>query len=139
MRVVYHLFMVTHLTGVTLAGVVSDVELAELFARSHALVMPAEYDGFGTAFLEGMGFGLPAIGSTAGGAREIIEDEVNGNLVPPHDPAALAQRLKALATDRGKLARMSLAAYERFAAQPGWDDNLAQVRQSLVEWIKPAK
>ena len=135
MRVVYHLFAVTHLTGVTFAGVVSDAELADLFAHSHVLVAPAEYDGFGTAFLEGMGFGLPAIGSTAGGAREIIDDEVNGYLVPPNDPTALAQRLKILATDRGKLARLSLAAYERFAAQPGWNDSLASIRQALLKWI----
>ena len=134
MRVVYHLFMVTHLTGVTLAGVVSDAELAELFAHSHALVMPAEYDGFGTAFLEGMGFGLPAIGSTSGGAREIIDDEVNGYLVPPHDPTTLAYRLKTLAADRGKLTRMSQAACDQFSAQPGWDDTLARARQALLEW-----
>jgi glycosyltransferase involved in cell wall biosynthesis len=134
-RVVYHLFMVTHLTGVTLAGVVSDTELAELFEHSHGVVVPAEYSGFGTTYLEGMGFGLPAIGTTSGGAREIIDDEVNGYLVAPNDPAALAQRLKTLATDRGKLARMSLAAYEKSAAQPGWDEQLAQARRTLVEWI----
>jgi len=134
MRVVYHLFMVTHLTGVTLAGVVSDAELAELFASSHVTVMPAEYDGFGTAFLEGMGFGLPAIGSTSGGAREIIDDEVNGYLVPPHDPTTLAYRLKTLAADRGKLTRMSQAACDQFSAQPGWDDTLARARQALLEW-----
>jgi glycosyltransferase involved in cell wall biosynthesis len=139
MRVVYHLFAVTHLTGVTLAGVVSDAELAGLFVNSHVLVVPAEYDGFGTSFLEGMGFGLPAIGSTLGGAREIIDNEVNGYLVPPNDPTALAQRLETLASDRGKLARMSLAAYEGFAAQPGWEESMARVRQTLVDWIdRPA-
>jgi hypothetical protein len=46
----------------------------------------------------------------------------------------LAQRLKTLATDRGTLARMSLVAHEKFATQPGWDDQMARVRQSLVEW-----
>jgi glycosyltransferase involved in cell wall biosynthesis len=135
MRVVYHLFMVTQLAGVTLAGVVSDTELAELFAHSHVVVIPAEYSGFGTTFLEGMGFGLPAIGSTAGGAREIIDDEVNGYLVPPHDPAAVAQCLKALAADRGRLARAGQAAYEKFSARPGWNDSLARVRQALLDWI----
>jgi glycosyltransferase involved in cell wall biosynthesis len=135
MRVVYHLFMVTHLTGVTLAGVLNDAELAELLAHSHVVVVPAEYTGFGTAFLEGMGFGLPAIGSPSGGAREIIDDELNGYLVPPQDPTVLAERLKDLATDRGQLARMSLAAYEKFAVQPGWDEQMARVRQTLVEWI----
>jgi glycosyltransferase involved in cell wall biosynthesis len=134
MRVVYHLFMVTRLSGVTLAGVVSDAELAELLAHSHVVVVPAEYDGFGTTFLEGMGFGLPAISSTTGGAREIIDDEVNGYLVPPHDPTVLAQRLKTLAVDRGKLTRMSLAAYEKFTAQPSWDGQMARVRQTLAEW-----
>jgi glycosyltransferase involved in cell wall biosynthesis len=135
MRVVYHLFMVTHLTGVTLAGVVSDAELAELFARSHVLVVPAEYDGFGTAFLEGMSFGLPAIGTTSGAACEIIDDDVNGYLVPPHDPAAVAECLTIFASDRDKLAQMSLAARERFLAQPGWNDSLARVRQTVLKWI----
>ena len=134
MRVVYHLFMVMHLTGVTLAGVISDAELADLFAHSHVVVIPAEYSGFGTAFLEGMGFSLPAIGTTSGGAREIIEDEMNGYLIAPNDPAELAQHLKILATDRSKLVRMSLAANERFAVQPGWLASLAQVRQALLNW-----
>ena len=94
MRVVYHLFMVTHLTGVTLTGVISDAELAAILGRSHVLVVPVEYEGFGTAYLEGMGFGLPAIGTTSGGAGEIIADGVNGYLVPPNDPTMLADRLQ---------------------------------------------
>ncbi len=132
MRVVYHLFAVTHLTGVGLAGVVSDDELATLMTRSQVVVMPTAYGGFGTTFLEGMGFGLPAIGSNSGGASEIIEDDVNGYLVPPNDPAVLAERLKSLAIDRGKLIRFSEAAYERFAAQPTWTESLVQVRQMLL-------
>ncbi len=134
-RVVYHLLMVTHLPGVTLAGVVSEAELATIMERSHVLVVPAEDEGFNIAYLEGMSCGVPAIGTTSGAAREIIDDEVNGYLVPPNDPAAVAKRLTILASDRNKLAQMSLAAYERFAAQPGWNDSLAHVRQTLLKWI----
>jgi len=72
MRVVYHLLMVTRLEDVTLIGVVDDAELATLLAQSDVLVVPAEYEGFGIVYLEGMNFGLPAIGTTCGGAREII-------------------------------------------------------------------
>jgi glycosyltransferase involved in cell wall biosynthesis len=81
-----------------------------------------------------MGFGLPAIGTTSGGAREIISDGVNGYLVPPNDPGAVAHGLMNLAMDRAKLAGMSLAARERFLAQPGWTQSMARVREALIEW-----
>jgi glycosyltransferase involved in cell wall biosynthesis len=134
MRVVYHLFMVTRLPGVTLAGVVSDAELAAILAHSHVLVVPSEYEGFGIVYLEGMGFGLPAIGTTSGAAREIVADGVNGYLVPPNDPAALAKCLAGLASDRDQLAHLGLAARERFLAQPSWHDSMARVRQALLDW-----
>ena len=85
-------------------------------------------------YLEGMSFGLPAIGTTCGGAREIIADGVNGYLVPPNDAAAVAHCLMNLAANRPKLARMSLAARERFLAQPGWNASMAGVRQALLNW-----
>jgi glycosyltransferase involved in cell wall biosynthesis len=98
------------------------------------LVVPSEYEGFGIVYLEGMSFGLPAIGSTAGAAREIITDGANGYLVPPNDPAALAKRLAALASDRDQLAHLSVAARERFLSQPSWADSMAHVRQALLDW-----
>ena len=105
MRVVYHLLMVTHLPGVSLVGSVSEAELATIMERSHVLVVPAEDEGFNVAYLEGMSCGLPAIGTTSGAAREIIDDDVTGYLVPPNDPAAVAKRLTILASDRDKLAQ----------------------------------
>jgi glycosyltransferase involved in cell wall biosynthesis len=134
MRVVYHLLAVTQLGGVALTGVLSDDELTAVLARSDVLAVPSEYEGFGIAYLEGMGFGLPAIGTSSGGAGEIIDDGVNGYLVPPNDPTALADRLLRLAFDRAELTRMSLAARERFRAQPGWNDSMARVRQALIDW-----
>jgi glycosyltransferase involved in cell wall biosynthesis len=135
MRVVYHLLMVTQLPGVTLTGVIGDEELAAILANGDVLVVPSEYEGFGIVYLEGMGFGLPAIGTTSGGAGEIIDDGVNGYLVPPNDPAAVAHCLMNLAANRPKLAQMSLAARERFLAQPGWITSMARVRQTLLSWI----
>jgi glycosyltransferase involved in cell wall biosynthesis len=135
MRVVYHLFMVTNLSGVTLAGVVGDDELATILGQGDVLIVPAEYAGAGTIYREGMGFGLPAIGTTSGAAGEIITNGVNGHLIPPNDPTALANCLMSLIADRAKLAEMSLAARESFLAQPGWMDSLARVRQALLKWI----
>jgi glycosyltransferase involved in cell wall biosynthesis len=134
LRVVYHLLMVTQITGVTLTGVINDGDLAAILARSHVMVVPSNYSGCGAAYLEGMGFGLPAIGATSGAACEIITDGINGYLVPPNDPAALADRLQGLAADRSLLVQMSLAAHKTFLARPGWDESMARVRQTLIDW-----
>ncbi len=65
-----------------------------------------------------MGFGLPAIATTGGGASEIITPGQDGFLVPPGDTAALGDCLSALAQDRPRLAKLSLAARRRYLVSP---------------------
>jgi glycosyltransferase involved in cell wall biosynthesis len=109
---------------VDLLGTLETGELAALLARSHVLAVPSSYEGFGIVYLEGMAFGLPAIASTAGGAREIITHGLDGFLVEPGDAAALARHLGELMLDRGLLLRMGLAALANFARRPTWADSL---------------
>jgi len=58
--------------SVRLHGFLADDRLQEKLAQAHVLVLPSSYEGFGMVYLEGMAFGLPAIGTTAGAACEII-------------------------------------------------------------------
>ena len=58
--------------NVLITGPISNSELAFRLKESHILVVPSFYEGYGIAYLEGMGFGLPAIATTAGAANEII-------------------------------------------------------------------
>lgn len=120
--------------NVTLQGALSDEALADELARSHLLVVPSEYEGFGIVYLEGMGFGLPAIAGTAGAAREIITAGENGFLVNPTEVEALAAHLQTLATQRERLAQMSLAAWERYRAHPTWAQSMARIREFLTTW-----
>jgi glycosyltransferase involved in cell wall biosynthesis len=114
-------------------GGVSDAQLEEELRAADILAVPSQYEGFGIVYLEGMGFGLPAIGSTAGGAGEIIEDGVSGLLVTPGDVQGLADRVGQLAADRSKLAEMSLAARRRFTVFPRWEESMRQIRQYLLD------
>lgn len=120
--------------NVTLRGALSDDELAAELARAHILAVPSEYEGFGIVYVEGMSFGLPALASTAGAAHEIITPDENGFLVAPSDTAGLATHLRRLASDREQLARMSLAALERFRVQPTWVQTTARIRDLLMTW-----
>ncbi|MBI4644986.1 MAG: glycosyltransferase family 4 protein [Deltaproteobacteria bacterium] len=116
---------------VDLLGTLGSNDLAALLARSHLLAVPSSYEGFGIVYLEGMGFGLPAIASSAGGAKGIITLGLDGFLVEPGDTAVLARHLGDLLTDRGLLLRMSLAAQANFARRPTWEESLSSIHGFL--------
>jgi glycosyltransferase involved in cell wall biosynthesis len=118
-------------SAVQFHGPLDNEPLTHLMKRAHVLVIPSSYEGFGIAYLEGMGFGLPAIGTTLGAAREVISDGVDGFLIPPDDPQALAERLRELARDRQLLIRMGLAARDRFKRQPSWSHTASSIRAFL--------
>jgi len=105
---------------VSFLGSIPDNELVTQFKASHVLVMPSSYEGFGIVYLEGMGFGLPAIASTAGGACEIITQGRDGLLIPVGDTVSLAGHLNDLHRDRDRLLAMSLNAHRRFESRPTW-------------------
>lgn len=113
-------------------GRLSDDELAEKMRTSQLLVVPSHYEGFGIVYLEGMAFGLPAIGTTAGAAGEIIEDGETGFLVDVAAAAALAQRLQQLQDDRTLLLKLSLNAQKQFRKKAGWQHTTASIRRFLV-------
>ncbi len=114
-------------------GVLEDRALAAEMAAADVLAMPSDYEGFGIVYVEGMGFGLPALATTAGAAGEIISDGVNGFLVPVGDVAALAGRIEALAAERGLLARLSEAALARYAGLPTWAASMETIREFLLD------
>lgn len=125
-----------HLSSfVFLHGSLNNAPLTQLLRRAHVLCVPSSYEGFGIVYLEGMGFGLPAIGTTSGAAREIIEDGVTGFLIAPNDSAAIASRLADLSADRALLTRLSLAARARYLRQPAWEQTAGQIRDFLRKQI----
>jgi glycosyltransferase involved in cell wall biosynthesis len=71
----------------------------DLFASAHLMVHPSLSEGLSNSILEAMAEGLPVIATRADGNLEIVSHEQNGLLVPPSDPAALAEAIERLLTD----------------------------------------
>jgi len=67
--------------------------IADYYSAADVFVTTPWYEPFGITPLEAMGCGTPVIGAAVGGIKHTVVDEVTGFLVPPHDPAALAERL----------------------------------------------
>ena len=116
-------------------GRLPQTGLRQLWSTSQVLAVPSQYEGFGIVYLEGLGFGLPVIASTAGAAGEIISDGREGFLIAPEDVQALAARVAVLIADRACLADMSLAARRRFAAFPTWRESAARIRAHLLTLV----
>lgn len=117
--------------AVTLTGRLPDEALDSLLGAQHVLAMPSRYEAFGIAYLEGMGFGLPALATTAGGADEIVTDGENGFLVPPDDPQAIARRLRPVVDDRTRLRELSVRARETYEAHHSWAETARRIRTFL--------
>jgi glycosyltransferase involved in cell wall biosynthesis len=117
--------------AISFHGILENGSLQKLLAQAHVMVVPSSYEGFGIAYLEGMAFGLPAIGATAGAASEVITPAQNGYLIEPGDAVGLARHLMALQMDRKLLAQLSLHALESYRRQPPWRQTAEAITQFL--------
>ena len=116
-------------------GALNNQPLIDLYKRAHVMAVPSSYEGFGIVYLEGMGFGLPAIGTTAGAAGEVISHGQDGYLIQPEDADALAGHIHELAGDREVLVKLSLNAVKRYQAQPKWDETAKGIREFLCQMV----
>lgn len=92
-------------SDVVFLGRVDDAELPRFYASCDLFVAPAlGGESFGIILIEAMAAGCPVVASDIPGYASVITDGVNGRLVPPHDPAALADAIGSL-LDNPSLAR----------------------------------
>jgi glycogen(starch) synthase len=94
-------------------GFVTHDRLPAAMAHADVLVLPSLYEELGTVLLEAMQAGLPIVASETGGIPDVIEDGVNGLLVPPGDPEALARGIDRILSDGDLARRLSEGAQER--------------------------
>ena len=98
--------------GVTWHGHVSDIR--QVWAQSDIAVLPAiTREGLPRSVLEAAASARPLIVTDVPGCRHVVRPDVDGLIVPPSDPAALADALARLVADPALRARMGASARER--------------------------
>lgn len=116
-RLVQELGLADH---VIFTGFRSDIP--RIMAASDIVVHSAsEPEPFGRVVVEGMAAGRPVIATAAGGVLDIIEDQVNGLLVPPKNAARMAEAIQWLLKDQARARtigqRAQQCARERFSVE----------------------
>lgn len=94
-------------------------------------VLSSRTEGLSHTLLEALAVGTPSAATRVGGNPEVITDGVDGLLVPPDDPGALAEAILRLA-DPGLYAQISAAALKRSEAFR-WDSEVAQTIETLEQ------
>ena len=108
-------------------GAVRHEALPPYHAAADAFVAPAlGQESFGLVLVEAMAAGLPVVATRIPGYDEVVRDGVDGLLVPPDDPAALAAAILRVLTDPALALRLAGSGKAR-AAEFSWDRVAAQV------------
>jgi glycosyltransferase involved in cell wall biosynthesis len=106
--------------AVTFLGFVSDQEKRRRMRRAWAVVLTSTKEGWGISNVEAAACGTAALASDSPGLVETVRHGETGFLVPHGDAAALAERMVALARDKGLVERLGAAA-RAFAVPLTWD------------------
>jgi glycosyltransferase involved in cell wall biosynthesis len=91
---------------VELAGHVDGDVLGALYGQAAIFVLPSHLEGFPTVIAEAMDAGLPIVTTAIRGALDYLDEGENALLVPPRQPARLADALATLLSDPALGARM---------------------------------
>lgn len=93
---------------------VSHDEVLGRMSTSEATLVPSRSDNCPLVVIESLAVGTPVIASRVGGIAEMIRDGIDGFLVPPDDPGALAEKIGELLSQPGLRESMSRNARQRF-------------------------
>ena len=95
--------------------------LRNFYNDSDIFVICSIEEGLAMVQAQAMACGLPVICTTNTGGSEIIDDNINGYIIPIKDTQSLKDRIKKLYNDRRKLKQMSKSAYEKANNELSWE------------------
>lgn len=121
---------------VTFTGYVSSEELPKYYQQADVYCSPATgNESFGIVLLEAMACGRPVVASDIEGYRSVVTDTVDGLLVPPKNPEALAQAIILLANNPTQRKNMGQAGRKK-AEKYSWKNVVDQLEPIYQELSK---
>lgn len=114
-------------------------DLPLIYRALDLFVQPSLWEGLPLALLQAMGAGLPVLATRVSGVREVIEDGVNGRLVEPGDPQALARVLLELYRQSELRARLATAAHDTIRENYSLEAMLAPLELLYLDLYQKAR
>ena len=119
---------------VRFAGPIAHDRLPAYYRASDLCVVPSRYESFCLVALEAMACGTPVVGSPVGELPCLVDDGLNGFLVPKGDPGTLADRMSLLLGDEklsGEMGECAAAGTRMF----GWPRIAGEMLEMYLEVV----
>jgi len=120
--------------AITTHSEISAERMVELYGSAAVAVVPSLFEGFGLPAAEAMACGVPTVATTGGALPEVVSDA--GRLVPPGDPAAIADAVCDLLADPAARSRLGDRARERVCQAFDWDEAARETAAIYREAIR---
>lgn len=104
-------------------------KVIDLISSADVLVLPSLSDAFGLVVAEALSVGTPVIVTDHCGSADLIQNGVNGFILPIRRPDLIAERLAALAADRENVIALSQGALK--TSYPSWKDFSANAMRAI--------
>ena len=123
-------------------GRISQERLQQCYQQATVFVLTPQivklrFEGFGLVYLEAGAFGLPVVGTRAGGVADAIQNGKTGFLVEPDDIDGVAKAIERLLTEPALRRRMGLANRD-WAETLTWERNAEEQYQDYQHVIRHA-
>ena len=106
--------------NVFFCGEVPHADLHAYYSEASVFCLPSRAEPFGISLLEAGAFRRAVVATAVGGIPEILTHGINGCLVPPGEPGALAAQLARLLSDKEESSRLGEALFEHVSAHLAW-------------------
>jgi glycosyltransferase involved in cell wall biosynthesis len=118
-------------------GPKTGTDLVREIQDSNVLVLPslAHMESFGMVLLEAMACKTPVVGTNIGGIPEVIEDNVDGLIVPSRNSNELARAIGNILTDKQLAEKMGEAGYKKVHEKYMWDSRIKLTNELFISLL----
>jgi colanic acid/amylovoran biosynthesis glycosyltransferase len=125
--------------NVKFVGYKSQVEVREYLQKTDVFVMSSFAEGIPVVLMEAMAAGVPVVATQIAGISELVEDSVNGYLIPPADPTSLAGCVDKLLSDYQLRARFGKAGRAKVEKDFNIHHEVAQLHRLMSSYMVDLK
>ena len=108
-------------------------DMRDVYHAFDVFVQSSDSEGTPTVVVEAMAMQIPVVATDVGGTSELVQDGVHGLLVPPRNPAALAQAIEKTLDDRDATAGRVTAARARIEGELSFDARTQKLENIYLE------
>jgi glycosyltransferase involved in cell wall biosynthesis len=115
-------------------GYMTGEPLSQAYASADIFTFPSALESFGLVLIEAMAAGLPVVTSLVGGAKDIVNEGINGYTFPVGDVDGMIEGVRQIISEPGKRDEMGRAA-RVFAETQTWDAMMDEVVRCYRDMI----